>query len=77
MDCSPPDSSVHGILQAGMLEAITIPFSGDLPDPEIEPLSPVSFALAGGFFTTEPTREARRHYYYQTLLAASPEVSNF
>ena len=26
---------------------------GDLPNPEIEPTSPVSPALAGGFFTTE------------------------
>ena len=26
----------------------------DLPDPGIEPASPVASALAGGFFTTEP-----------------------
>ena len=26
---------------------------GDLPDPEIEPASPASLALAGGFFTTD------------------------
>ena len=25
---------------------------GDLSDPEIKPLAPVSFALVGGFFTT-------------------------
>ena len=25
MDCSPPDSSVHGILQAGMLEWVAMP----------------------------------------------------
>ena len=38
-----------------------LPFtaSGDLPDPGIEPVSPVSPASAGGFFTTEPTWEAR------------------
>ena len=29
--------------------------AGDLPDPEIEPESPASPALAGGFFTTTPT----------------------
>ena len=34
------DSSVHGILQAGILEWVAIPFSGDLPDPGIEPKSP-------------------------------------
>ena len=33
-----------------------LPFSPseDLPDPGIEPKSPVSPAVAGGFFTTEP-----------------------
>ena len=33
-----------------------LPFSppGDLPDPGIEPVSPVSSALAGGSFTTKP-----------------------
>ena len=33
-----------------------LPFSspGDLPDPGIKPVSP---ALAGGFFTTEPPRK--------------------
>ena len=35
MDCSPPGSSVHGILQ----EWIAIPSSGDLPDSGIEPWS--------------------------------------
>ena len=30
------------------------PSSGDLPYPGIETMSPVSPALAGGFFTTEP-----------------------
>ena len=38
VDCSPPGSSVHGILQARILEWAAIPFSrGDLPDPGIEP----------------------------------------
>ena len=42
MDCSPPGSSVHGILQARIPEWVAIPFSslGDLPDPGIEPRSP-------------------------------------
>ena len=33
---------------------LPFPPPGDLPDPGIEPTSPVSPALAGGFFTTEP-----------------------
>ena len=40
MDCNPPGSSVHGISQAKILEWIAIPFSSDLPDPEIKPGSP-------------------------------------
>ena len=34
------------------------PPPGDLPDPEVEPESPVSPALAGRFFTTNATRES-------------------
>ena len=30
------------------------PTPGDLPDPGIEPASPLASALAGGFFTTVP-----------------------
>ena len=37
MDCSPPGSSVHGILQAGILEWVAIPPPGDLPNPGIKP----------------------------------------
>ena len=33
---------------------LPFPPPGDLPDPGIEPASPVSLALAGGFLTTEP-----------------------
>ena len=40
MDYSPPDSSVHEISQAKILDWVTISFSGDLPDPGIEPSSP-------------------------------------
>ena len=38
MDCSPPGSSVHGILQARILEWVIIPFSKGSPG--IEPRSP-------------------------------------
>ena len=36
-----------------------MPSSRDAPDPAIEPASLMSPALAGGFFTTSATREAR------------------
>ena len=47
MDCSPPGSSVLGILQARILEWVAISSAGDLPDPGTESLSS---ALTGGFF---------------------------
>ena len=97
VDCSPPGSSVHGILQARILEWVPIffsmkamllsrfsrvqlflilwtlacqaplfmgfsrqeywsgfpfPFSGDLPNQRIEPMSLTSPVWAGGFLTT-------------------------
>ena len=55
MDCSPPASSVHGILQARILEWMPCPPPGGLPNPAIKPMSPVSSALAGGLFTTSAT----------------------
>ena len=55
MDCRPPGSSVHGILQARILEWAAISSSGDLPNLGIELLSLESPALAGGFFTTVPS----------------------
>ena len=47
MDCSPPGSSVHGILQARILERVTVPTPVYLPEPEIEPESIPLPALAG------------------------------
>ena len=51
MDLGLPSSSVHGILQAKILEWVAVPPSpGDLPDPGVKPTSPAFPALAGGFF---------------------------
>ena len=54
MGCDSPGSSVHGILQTRILEWAAISASRELPHPEIELESPVTPALAGRFFTTEP-----------------------
>ena len=43
-----------------ILEKVTISFSGDLPDPRIEPESPTSPALAGRFFTVEPPGKSQK-----------------
>ena len=40
MDCSPPSSSLHGILQARVLEWVAISFSRGSSRPGIEPASP-------------------------------------
>ena len=51
MDCSLPGSSLHGILQARVLEWVAISFSRDLPNPGIEPGSP---AFQAETLTSEP-----------------------
>ena len=55
-DCSPPGSFVHGILQARILEWISYPFSKGTSWPRN--WARVS-CIAGGFFTSWATQEAR------------------
>ena len=50
----PMDYTVHGILQARILEWVAYPFSVDLPYPEIKPGSP---ALQANSLTTELSGE--------------------
>ena len=52
MDCSPPGFSVHGILQARVLEWASSP--GHLPNPGVKFTSSESPALSDRFLTTEP-----------------------
>ena len=56
VDCSPPGSSVHGILQARILERVAIPFSRGSSWPR--GWAQVSYNT-GRFFTVWATREAR------------------
>ena len=51
MDCSPPGSSVYGILQARRLELVPFPSPRDLSDPGIESRSP---ALQADSLPSEP-----------------------
>ena len=46
MECSLPGFSIHGILQARILEWVAIPFPRDPPDPGIEPRSPALQAVS-------------------------------
>ena len=61
MDYSPPGSSVHGIVQARILEWVAIPSPGDLPDPGIEPGSP---ALQADSLPTEPWGKPQNYVIY-------------
>ena len=51
MMCSPPDSSVHGIIQARILEWVAISFLRGSSRPRDRTESPGPPALAGTFFT--------------------------
>ena len=57
VDCRPPGSSVHGILQARILEWVAMPSFRGLLHPRSNPHL-TSPALARGFFTTSTTWEA-------------------
>jgi len=59
MDRSPPGSSVHGILQARILEWVVCLPAGDLPNPGIKPSTLLCLpALASWLFTTSNIWEA-------------------
>jgi len=61
MDCSLPGSSVHGILQAIILEWVPFPSPGHLPNPGIEPRSP---ALWVDSLPSEPPGKCMCMYLY-------------
>ena len=55
VECSPPGSSVHGD-SPGRNPGVGCPaLLQGISDPGLEPVSPASLALAGGFFTTSAT----------------------
>ena len=55
IDGSAPGSPIPWILQARILEWLLYPPPEDLPNPRIKPVSLMSPALAGGFFTASTT----------------------
>ena len=57
---------------------LPFPTPGDLPHPGIKPVSLVSLALAGGFFTTEPPGNSKYLAHISlTILIFETERSNF
>ena len=61
MDCSLQGSSVHGILQGRILEWVTFPSPGDLPNSGIEPGSP---ALQADSLPSEPPGKTQKLFQY-------------
>ena len=61
-DCSLPASSAHGIFQnlARTWEQVAISYFKGFPDPGIKSMFPVSPALSGVFFITEPPGKPRK-----------------
>ena len=56
--CNPMDYTVHGILQARILEWVAFPFSGESSQPRDQTQAS---CVAGGFFTSWATREAQEY----------------
>ena len=76
LDCSPPGSSVHGILQASILEGVAISFSRESSSPK-DP--PCVFCIAGGFFTIESpgTPSFQGLYLKISLCGQKPQGDRF
>ena len=62
MYCSMPGSSVH-VSRQKYCGGLPFPSPKHLPDPGIKTVSPVSPALAGGFFTTELPGKLKKIIY--------------
>ena len=77
MDRSLPVSSVHGILQARILQWASFPSPGNLPDSGIEPESLMSPALAVRLFTTSATWETLETLADEKTIDKQPYQSRF
>ena len=77
MNCSPPGSLIHGIVQVRIME-VAFPPPGDLSNPGVKPACPVSPALTGGFFTTElPGKPIEEKRLVNWILIQSPLSLDF
>ena len=61
-ECSPPGSSVHGILQARIVEWVACPPPGDLPHPGIETESLASPALEVDSLPAKPSGKPKGYF---------------
>ena len=68
MDCSPPGSSVHGVLQARILERVAISSSRRPSRPRVQTRVSCTSCIGGGFFTPNATSEALRLGYLHPMI---------
>ena len=68
MECSLPGSSVHGFPRQEYWSGLPFPSSGDLSHTVIKPVSP---ALAGRFFITEPPGKPTQNVYSSLIQFSS------
>ena len=61
LDCSPPDSSVHGIFQARILEWVAISFYVGSSQSRDQTHVSCGSCIASGLFTTEPPGKPMPH----------------
>ena len=70
MDCSPPGSSVHGILQARILEWVAMPSSRGFSWSRDWAHVSCGSCTAGGFFTTELLEKLPQGIYIPVYLSS-------
>ena len=69
MDCSPSDSSVHGISQARILDRLPLSSPGDLPNSGFEPLS---LALQADSLPSELPQELSERLSRSVITSSDP-----
>ena len=67
MDCSPPGSSVHGILPARILKCIAMPSSRDFSQLGDRTRISCGSCIAGGFFIIGPLGKPRLSHTYTCI----------
>ena len=77
MDCGPPGPLYMGISNQEYWSGLPFLPPGDLPDPGIEPESPISPTLAGGLFTTEPPRKSQKYHSEHHSILMSPTLCRY
>ena len=77
MDCRPPGSSLHGILQSRIMEWVAMPFSRGYAQPRDRAASLTSPALAGEFFTTNATWEAHSSLCFTVYIYVNPQILTY